>query len=517
MTNPERVKAIVIGSGFGGSIAAWHLGQAGVQTVVLERGKRWPISPEEDTFCTYRNPDGRAAWLNNETILFEPVPVEKHAGLLERKVGEGITVWTVAAVGGGSVVYNGVLYQPTRENFYRVFSQDIDYDEMDSVYYPRVIERMSASPIPQDILETDYYLSTRVFLEQAKQAGLWTKLLNVAVDWDVVRQEIEGEKKPAAIDGEIWYGINSGVKNSLDKNYLAQAEASGHVEVRPLHIVTEIAENADGGFQVTCTEITVDGAEVAQKVITCDYLFMGAGSIGTSEMLVKARETGKLPKLNSEVGKGWGNNGDSFATRQISVSTNPGQGGPATAVVEHWDNPILPQTFIVFPEWTSPDKTLTTLGMTVAEDRGTFVYNTATGEAILHYPQGSEGAQKVLDAANYTYSLLDKQMGATPPPDQDNSFTGHYHCPINGYPRASTKNHIVENEHANAGITAHPLGGVCMGTACDMFGRVQGYNGLYVVDGALIPGSAAACNPSLTIAAFAERCMDKIIAEDITR
>jgi cholesterol oxidase len=126
-----------------------------------------------------------------------------------------------------------------------------------------------------------------------------------------------------------------------------------------------------------------------------------------------------------------------------------------------------------------------------------------------------EGAQKVLDAANYTYSLLDKHMGDTPPPDQDNTFSGHFHCPINGYPRAATKNFVVEQEHANAGITAHPLGGVCMGTACDMYGRVKGYQGLYVVDGAFIPGSAAACNPALTIAAFAERCMDNIIAEDI--
>jgi cholesterol oxidase len=342
MATHERVKAVVIGSGFGGSVAAWHLGKAGVQTVVLERGRRWPITPEEDTFCTYRNPDGRAAWLNDETILFEPVPVEKYAGLLERKVEDGITVWTVAAVGGGSIVYNGVLYQPTRENFYRVFPQEVDYDEMDKVYYPRVVERMEASPIPEDLLETDYYLSTRVFLEQAKQAGLWTKLLNVAVNWDIVRQEINGEKKPAAIDGEIWYGINSGVKNSLDKNYLSQAEQTGHVEVRPLHIVTEIAEHPDGGFQVTCTEITEYGDEIAQKTIVCDYLFMGAGSVGSSEMLVKARDTGKLPRLSSDVGTGWGNNGDSFATRQVSVATNPGQGGPATAVAEHWDNPILP-------------------------------------------------------------------------------------------------------------------------------------------------------------------------------
>ena len=49
----------------------------------------------------------------------------------------------------------------------------------------------------------------------------------------------------------------------------------------------------------------------------------------------------------------------------------------------------------------------------------------------------------------------------------------------------------------------------------NLYGRVEGYQGLYVVDGALIPGSAACCNPSFTIAAFAERCMDNIVANDI--
>jgi len=53
-----------------------------------------------------------------------------------------------------------------------------------------------------------------------------------------------------------------------------------------------------------------------------------------------------------------------------------------------------------------------------------------------------------------------------------------------------------------------------MGTVCDLSGRVQGHRGLYVLDGALIPGTTAACNPSMTIAAVAERAADDLIAED---
>jgi cholesterol oxidase len=63
-------------------------------------------------------------------------------------------------------------------------------------------------------------------------------------------------------------------------------------------------------------------------------------------------------------------------------------------------------------------------------------------------------------------------------------------------------------------LTYHPAGGAALGRACDLYGRVNGYRRLYVVDGAMLPGSAAGANPSLTITALAERAMDRILAED---
>ena len=66
-----------------------------------------------------------------------------------------------------------------------------------------------------------------------------------------------------------------------------------------------------------------------------------------------------------------------------------------------------------------------------------------------------------------------------------------------------------------AQITGHQLGGACMGTVCDEFGRVLGNDGLYVIDGALLPGSSTCVNPALTIAGVAERCMEHIIAQDL--
>jgi cholesterol oxidase len=60
-------------------------------------------------------------------------------------------------------------------------------------------------------------------------------------------------------------------------------------------------------------------------------------------------------------------------------------------------------------------------------------------------------------------------------------------------------------------VSAHPLGGAVIGKVCDLDGRVENHPGLYVVDGALIEGSTGLANPSFTIAALAERCMDRIV------
>jgi cholesterol oxidase len=499
--NDNNIKAVIIGSGFGGAVAALRLGQAGIRTIVLERGRRWPVTSDQNTFTSFRNPDGRSTWLTSKTVIFDEVPIDVYTGVLDRQDEDGISVLCGAGVGGGSLVYNGVTYQPSRELFYRSFPTSIDYDELDRVYYPRVRSMLKASPIPQDILATSYYRSTRVFQEQATVAGLSNRLVDMAIDWEIVRQEINGTKIPSAIIGEYLYGINSGAKNSLDRNYLAQAEQTGFVEILPLHVATAITEVPGQGYRVACNQINEQGEIVASKLIDCSHLFLAAGSMGTTKLLVKAKATGALPKLNNYVGQGWANNGDSLATRSGLPPTNPGQGGPASGLIEHFDNPLGPISLINFPLWNAPEGILLSLAMGIPKDTGSFNYDAATDSVKLTWPADSVGNKQLLKNIEFTYKRLDQRNTTFLKKPQTEVTLGSH----------SRRNKITSQ--VSTTITAHPLGGALLGKVCDLYGRVFGYQGLYVVDGALIPGSTGCANPSLTIAAIAERCMDRIIVD----
>ena len=497
----DFVPAIVVGSGFGGAVAALRLGMAGVDTVVLERGRRWPIRRDGNTFATFENPDGRAYWLRDRTgeaILGLPElekPIDRYAGVLEVFEGNGIYIGAGAGVGGGSLVFNAIIVKPRREMFERVFPRAIDFDEMEEVYYPRVRRIIRSSPIPEDILATEYYLSSRVSLAQALTAGFQTRPVDLAVDWSVVRDEIAGRRVPSAIAGQSFYGLNSGAKSSLDRNYLARAEGTGHVEILPLNDVVAIEQGRNGRYVVTVVQISDEGVVTAPpRRLTCKYLFLAAGSLGTTRLLVRARSTGALPALNEAVGWNWAANGDIPVIRGLLPATNAGTGGPGGHfILEDLANPFGPTSLV---ELVLPPHINAALGAVGAPPHfanyaslgippaiGSFTYDPATDTVGLTWPAGDGRLANFLAAAQQTLSVLDQRNA---------SLTLSF----------------------NPAVSAHPLGGAVLGKACDLDGRVKRYPGLYVVDGSLIEGNTGLANPSFTIAALAERCMDHILWRD---
>jgi len=496
----DFVPAIVIGSGFGGAVAALRLGQAGIDTVVLERGRRWPIRGDGNTFATFENPDGRAYWLRNHTaeaVLGIPQlekTIDRYLGVLEVIEGNGMYVGAGAGVGGGSLVFNGIIVKPRRELFERIFPKQIDFDEMADVYYPRVREIMGSAPIPEDILATEYYRSSRVSLQQAQTAGFATRPVDLAVDWNCVRDEIAGLRVPSAIAGQSFYGLNSGAKRSLDRSYLALAEATGHVEILAQQNVVAIEHGQGGRYSVTVCELADDGAIIGTpRRLNCRYLFLAAGSMGTTSLLVRAREMQALPALNEHVGRHWAANGDIPVTRGVLPYTNAGTGGPGGHfILEDLENPLGPTSLVELVLPPHINAALTASGapgyfanyasLGIPPAIGSFTYDKATDAVNMNWPAGDPRVANFLAAAQHTLSVLDQRNG---------SLT----LGINPF------------------VSAHPLGGAVLGKACELDGQVKRYPGLYVVDGALIEGHTGLANPSFTIAALAERCMDQFLSQ----
>jgi cholesterol oxidase len=497
----EFVPAIVIGSGFGGAVAALRLGQAGIDTIVLERGRQWPIRSDGNTFATFEQPDGRAYWLRDRTgeaVLGLPQleqAIDRYVGVLEIVEGNGIYIGAGAGVGGGSLAFNAIIVKPRREMFERMFPPSIGFDEMAETYYPRVTRIIQSSPMPDDILATDYYLSSRVSFDQATRAGFATRPVDLAMDWNIVRDEIAGRRVASAIAGQSFYGLNSGAKRSLDHNYLPQAAATGHVEVLPLHTVTAIERGHGGRYVVTVARLSDDGAVVGTpRRMVCKYLFLAAGSIGTTGLLVRARATGALPALNHHVGQNWAANGDIPVIRGLLPQTNAGTGGPGGHfIMEDLENPIQPTSLveIVLPPhinaalsaFGAPPHFANYASLGIPPAIGAFAYDPASDSVRLNWPATDPRLANFIAAAQHTLGVLDQRNG---------SMTLSF----------------------NPAVSAHPLGGAVLGKACDDDGRVKRHPGLYVVDGALIDGSAGLANPSFTIAALAERCMDRILMRD---
>ncbi len=498
IADAARIPALVVGSGYGGCVAALRLAEAGVDVHLVELGKAWD-TPGTDgkIFANTTTPDYRSFWLRTRTKQplsnFLGFPLDKdvprHTGILDAEEFSGITVYQGRGVGGGSLVNGGMAVTPKRENFASVLPT-VNADEMYGVYYPRANTGLGVATIDQNWFETaECYQYARVGRKHAQRSGFPFLFVPDVYDWDYMKKEQAGTVPRSALAGEILYGNNAG-KKSLQQTYLPRIKATGRVTISSLHRVTSVTPSSGGGYTVVMEQLDTAGTVTATKSVTADKVFFAAGSVGTSKLLVKLKATGALPNLSTEVGKGWGDNGNVMCGRANHMwdATGALQSSIPTAGIDNWaaggafaEVAPLPTGIETYASFY--------LSITKNPNRAAFSWNASTNKVDLNWQTAWK--QPSINMAKTIFDKINSKEGTI------------YRTDLFGL-------YKIWGDH----LTYHPLGGAVLGKATDNYGRLNGYPGLYVIDGALIPGNTSV-NPFVTITALAERNIEKILATDL--
>jgi cholesterol oxidase len=496
--NGAHVPVLVIGTGYGGSVAALRLAQAGVDVHMVEMGMAWD-TPGSDgkIFANTKTPDYRSFWLRTRTKQpisnFLGFPIDKdvprYTGILDAEEFAGIIVYQGRGVGGGSLVNGGMAVTPERSRFSGVLPS-VNADEMYNVYYPRANSGLGVNEIDRAWFDTtDCYQFARVGRKHAERSGFKFVYVPNVYDFNYMKQEAAGAVPQSALAAEILYGNNYG-KKSLQKTYLAKAKATGKVAISPLHRVTSVSPASGGGYTVVIEQLDTTGAVTATKTVTADRVFFAAGSVGTSKLLVKLKATGALPALNSEIGKGWGDNGNVMCGRANHLWDPTGslQSAMPTGGIDNWDAGGAFAEVAPLPTgietWAS-----FYLSITKTPQRAQFSWNAAAGRVDLNWQTAWK--QTSIDMAKSIFDKINSKEGTIYRTDLFGAYK-------------------IWGDH----LTYHPLGGAVLNKATDNYGRLRGYSGLYAIDGSLIPGNTSV-NPFVTITALAERNIENIIANDL--
>ena len=494
--------AIVVGSGYGGGVSALRLGQAGKSTLILEKGRLWNAADEDGKrFSRMLPPDTRAGWFTeippslvtsfqgisiDDVVARNASPQPIQAGICEKVDYGAHSVFRGIGVGGGSLVNAAIAAVPTESQIRETFP-DIDPAEFLGTYIERAKSSLRISYRDMDWFEeVPCFQYARVGRKYAEAAGYAVDYNGSAYSFDYLKKEAAGEVPRSSLNFEQEYGNNYGRFGSVDQTYIADALATGKVTLKPLTEVTDIEREPNGEWLVRTKEIDRWGKVVEQSEVVGTQLYLNAGVLGTNKLLLRARDTGKLPDLSTEIGRGYGNNGDLMVAHALADDDPAGVDQSLMGMInldgrDDPDNPVYASIFsIPLPVETHA---LGYYVMVKTGDRGTITYDGAGDAITIDWPQQFTDNQ--IGRAQQVFDRVTEANGVT---YRDDFFGGK----------------------TFAAHTVHPMGGCVRGVATDGYGRVNGYDNLFVNDGSLLPGYLG-CNPYMTITALAERNIEAIL------
>jgi cholesterol oxidase len=514
---------IVVGSGFGGSVAAHRLTQKGYRVAVVESGRR---------FADHEFP--KSTW-DLRRYFFAP-RLGLH-GIFRLSLFKDVSIVSGAGVGGGSLGYANTLYR-ARSRFYddpQWAGLEEDWKAALEPHFDEAERMLGVTTVtsddPADELLREYGRHIGAEQTYAKtRVGVF-----FGTPGETVADPFFGGAGPARTGcvacGRCMVGCPVGAKNTLVKNYLWLAEHGGCrviaerevVDVRPLGGT----DGADG--YVVTTERTGAWLRKNRRTLTAANVVLAAGPLGTNKLLQRCRHNGSLPKVSDRLGELVRTNSEA-----ILAVTAPDDSIDFTKRVAI-SGSIYPDenTHIETVSYGHAGDAMSTLHTLLVGDGTKITRPLKLLAAALRHPVAFA---KLCDPRGWSrrtiillvMQTLDNHIALRPrrglfgglrlQTEQDPERPNPTFIPvanqaaewiakrIGGVAQSSLTEAI-----ANAPSTAHILGGAIIAPdasagVVDHRQRVFGYENLLVVDGSVVPANVGV-NPSLTITALAERAM----------
>ena len=508
---------IIIGSGFGGSVAALRLAEKGYRVLVLEKGRRLRAKDFPKTNWNLK----KWFWL----------PPLRFKGLFKMTFFRHVTVLSGVGVGGGSLVYANTLPVPGDAFFKQGhWSSLADWKKELAPFYDKARRMMGVAQNP--LLKKGDHILKEIAAEKGQ--GRRFRPTDVAVWFGKPLEEttdpyFKGQGPPRSgctFCGGCMLGCRFNAKNTLDKNYLWFAEKAG-VEIRAEREVLDVRPlNDDGsaGYRVVFKKSATLRSK--KQSLTAHGVVFSGGVLGTVKLLLKLKKK-SLPRLSDRLGFEVRTNSESLlgvTTRDKDIDFSE---GIAISSIYHTDE----HSHVEPVRYSAGSGFWRLLMAPVVSGRSLPVRLIKIIADILRHPRQNFKAYFVRDWARSTQILLFMQTinstlrfkrtpwgmgsamdrGAAPsafiPEAQE--IARRFAQKADGKPTA-----LLTESLLGIPTTAHILGGCPMGRdavhgVVDRDQRVFGYKNMLVCDGSVISANPGV-NPSLTILALAERAMERI-------